>query len=155
MHAMEGRPLFAIVTGKISIREDEDYEESKLTLDDVYEELTNGVAKKVGKVLFNDSTGWVYEVPVELVSIASKGYFLIGYGRSSLPVILVIFDLLHPTRRPEDMPATVRIAMKYLSDIVYKALPEDYRDKIYIDVVDTRAFDAPFSLDIIEYVSHR
>ena len=68
-----------------------------------FEKLIKGIAAGDAKVVFEDSTGGVYEIPERIVSIASKIYLLVGYGRYSIPVILVAQDLLYPTRRLEDV----------------------------------------------------
>ena len=157
MHANEGRPFFVIVTGKIYIEEEDDHvsEEPKITIDDVFEKLTKGIAAGNAKVVFEDDTGGVYEIPERLVSVASKSYLLVGYSRYSIPVILVAQDLLYPTRRPEDVMGGIRWGVELLEKLIRRALPEDYASRIRLVVVDARVVDAPFSLDQIEFVPER
>jgi len=157
MHANEGRPFFVIITGKICIKEENDHvnREPEITIDDVFEKLTKGIATGNAKVIFEDDTGGVYEIPESLISVASKSYLLVGYGRYSIPVILVAQDLLYPTRRPEDVLSGIQWGVKLLEDLVKRALPEDHASKTRLVVVDTRVIDAPFSLDQIEFVPER
>jgi len=46
----------------------------------------------------------------------------------------------------------IQRGIKLLKNIVKRALPEDYRSRIMLIVVDARAVDAPLSLNQVELV---
>ncbi len=160
MHAIEGRPIFIVVTGRVSLLEDDDGifgrdKKSELSLHELYDLLKYGIQKNIRKKVNDDTTGFVFEIPVQLTSMASKGFLLIGYGRNSIPVILVLMDLLHPTRCPEEVGGSIKFAINYLNKLIKEYLPEKYVKNININIVDAKFFDAPFSLDMVEYVPSR
>jgi len=155
MHANEGRPFFIIVTGKIGVVEEDEHEEPKLTISEVYEIVTKSLEASGARVVFKDSTGGVYEISGRLVSDASKAYLLVGYSWGSIPVILVMEDLLYPFRDWEKIRGEERGAVEFFFKFMDKILPEKYRGLIGIDIVDVRSMDAPFSLDMVEEVPYR
>ncbi len=154
MHVSEGRPLFIIVTGRIYVGEGGD-EEHEMMVNNVFGKLTRGVVSGGARVVFEDDTGGVYEVPGGIVTVASKSYLLVGRGRRSIPVILVVQDLLYPFRRPEAVTSEIQRGVKLLEKLIKRALPQDYASRTRLVVVDARIADAPFSLDQIESVPER
>ena len=44
---------------------------------------------------------------------------------------------------------------KFLENLVKQVLPQDYASKIRLEIIDARAIDAPFSLDVIEIIPER
>ncbi len=157
MHVDEGRPFFVIVTGKIYIEEEDDHihKGTGITIDNVFEKLTKGITACNAKLVSEDDTGGLYEISKGLVSVASRSYLLVGHGKYSIPVILVIQDLLYPSRKPENVTNEIQHGVKFLENLVKRTLPKNYVPRIRIAIVDARVVDAPFSLDQIEFVPER
>jgi len=123
-----------------------------MAIDDVFKKLTKGIVLGNAKVIFEDRTGVIYEIPEGLVSVISKSYLLVGHGNYSIPIILVMQDLSYPFRRAENMLDEIQRGIKLLESIIEHTLSEDYRSRIMLIVLDARVVDAPLSLNQVELV---
>jgi len=50
-----------------------------MAIDDVFKKLTKGIVLGNAKVIFEDRTGVIYEIPEGLVSVTSKSYLLVAW----------------------------------------------------------------------------
>ena len=105
--------------------------------------------------MFKDDRGGVYEFPGRIISAISREFILVGYWSNAVPVILVLQDLLYPTRRPSDFYYVAKEAEEYLEKLIMSNLSEECRKYACLMVVDVRVFDAPFSLDQLPSVFAR
>jgi|GEM_PF-3045927 len=145
MHACEGRPLFIVISGKVKIIDEEEFDELSRVLDDIYERLMAVMTANKAKTIFRDETGCAYEMPYRLVSVASSCYLLLGRG-NPIPIIFVVQDLLYPFRNSETIQEEIDKATRFLKNLVERALTDEYKNKIDLDIIDTRWLDTPFSL---------